>query len=186
MSLETNPYLIREAFEYFAKFPEHGNVMGLFEHPSTDNSYNELKDLIAGLSIHSQIPGLEHYLFSRDEKRIKKMIEDINGPFLFLDYGNLKTNQDNLKRKKDSFQLAITVAEKQNPDDLNVPEAVLFSDKTLNMMRLIRNIMLQDQKCSPFVKQLEFPHEISPFYARGWSNATGWSMVFERSGVDLL
>jgi len=65
-------------------------------------------------------------------------------------------------------------------------ETLLLQDDLLNTTRRVREIMLTDSKNHPWIKQLDFPHRISPWYARELCNATGFSMMFSKSGIDMI
>jgi hypothetical protein len=191
MSLTSDPLILQDAFLYFAKFPNHDKVMELFTRRDTDSPFPTesaaLRTLLTDLSENSLVSDLEAYVFAPNEDAIKKQIEDIGDKaFMFLDYGQFNSEQNNVKVKTDFLDIGITIARKYAPNNLNAIEAVIFSDLLLNMMRLVRSTMLTDQICHPFAKRLTFSHTIVPFFAKEWSNATGWSLMTRMSGIDLL
>ncbi|MFA6483407.1 MAG: hypothetical protein WCW62_12565 [Bacteroidales bacterium] len=69
---------------------------------------------------------------------------------------------------------------------LDMVEQVLLADQALDYLLQIMSIMRQDSRCSPFVKQLTFPVEITPFMARELSDSTGWTIMMKKSGVSIL
>lgn len=189
MSIETDPTILREAFLYFAKFADHNEVMKLFNRRGSkyQSEYDEIKASLIALDSASMVPGIDAIIFASSEDAIKRQIEDFKGDmFLFTDYGQISSEQDNMKRKNDGFDIGLTVASKQDPEKMNSIEAIIQADKTLNALRSLRSTMITDDKCHPFVKRLSFPQDIIPFYARDWSHATGWSMMFKWKGIDIL
>lgn len=174
---------------YFAKFPHLASILNVFtiRASSFGTDYTTFKTELEALTPNSLVPDIKGYVFGQSEDVIKKQIEDIGDrPFLFLDFGDFRSDQDDKMRKNDTGQFGLTVARTIKPDALNMIESVLESDRMLNYMRTIRSAIIADQTCSPFVKRLSFPHEIVPFFARDWQNATGWSMMFQTKGIDLL
>ena len=191
MSLITHPDIMAEAFKYFAKFPVLSKVQAVFKRQSEKSKftgYEPIRTAIAALTIHSLVPELKGFIFGADENVLKRQIEDIGGEmFLFLDFGNIYSSQNQTTNGKiDDFEFSITVAQAAKPEDLDVPETVLLYDNTLNAMRKIREQMIADQQCSPFMKQILFPHQIMPWYARDLANSQGWTMAFRRSGIAIL
>ena len=187
MSIADHPTLLRDAFVYFAKFPLQAGMLKVFKrNDSKISGYSTLKSELEALTVHSLVSGIVNYVFAQDEDTLKKQIEDTNGPFLFLDYGTISSGKDGMQRVTDTMDFALIVAEKFKPEGRDAVEMVLKQDELLNYLRTIREQMIYDQKCSPFVKELDFPHKIDPWYARDMQNATGWAMVFSRSGIGLL
>lgn len=191
MSISTHPNIIRDAFTYFAKFPDHDRVMDVFVRPAAGSAfsgYATLKSEINALTEHSLVPEIEGFVFGPDENVIRKQIEDIGGKiFMFLDYGPINSGEDQtLKYKTDEFELALTIARPYKPDEQDIPELVLLGDETLNALRRVREQMIADQKCSPFMKQILFPHQVLPWYARDLANSQGWTMVLRRRAIAML
>ncbi len=187
MSLQTNPYFLREALLYFAKYPEKtGLLKSLFRIGSTTVSgYDQLKTDITNAA-EELVPGIVNFLFSANEDKLKEGIEDTKGVFMLLDYGQISSSKDDRKRQNDQFELGIIIARKMKPESYDMAETLLLMDEMLNLLREVRQQMITDSKCSPFVKQLDFSQRIDPWYARELSNATGWSMSFTKTGIDLL
>jgi len=181
--------VIRDAFEYFAKFPDHAGVMESFNITTSshfEEEYAAFKTTIENLDEHSIIPGIKDYIFGVDEDLVKKRIQDVSGFYLFVDYGSLTSERDQYKVKRESMLLAITVAIPRDLGSLDHVEAVLYADQALDYIRQIRNRMISDQRDSPFLQQLTFPNEITPFFARELQSSTGWTQLFSREGIGLL
>lgn len=187
MSIVNHPELLKESFLYFAKFPKKSGVQEIFRIGNSGiTGYTALKAAIDAMATHSLVPEITNYLFSSNQEKLKKDIEDTKGIFMLLDYGQLSSSKDNMQRKNDEFELGIVIAIKMNPDDYDMPEIVLLSDQLLNAARKVRELMLEDSKCSPFVKQISFPHRISTWYARDLHNATGFYLMFNKTGIDMM
>ena len=188
MSRAFHPQLLREAFFYFAKFPVLSGVLSsMFRSGSvTTAGYNDLKALVQAIQPNGLAPEILNFLFSSNEEKLKTSIEDTTGIFMLLDYGQLSSSKDGMERKNDSFEMGIIIARKLKPDDYDMAEILLIQDELLNTVRKVREQMIADQKYHPWVKQLDFPHTISPWYARDLCHATGFSMMFSQTGVDMI
>ena len=188
MSIHLNPQLLREAFLYFCKFPSTTGILNsMFRNAkSSVTDYNTLRASITNLPDHELVPEILNFLFSSNEDKLKKEIENTTGIFMLLDYGQLSSAKDNLERKNDSFDMGIIIARKMKPDDYDMAEILLIQDELLNTVRKVREQMIADQKYHPWIKQLDFPHTIIPWYARELCNATGFSMMFSRTGIDMI
>lgn len=188
MSITLHPALLREAFIYFSKYPTlQGVISSMFGSGSvTTSGYAALKAELEALNPNSLVPEILNFLFSSNEDKLKKEIEDTAGIFMLLDYGQLSSSQDNIKRKNDQFEMGIIIARKIKPDEYDMAETLLIQDELLNTMRKVRQQMITDQFDHPFLKHIDFPHTISPWYARELCNATGFSMMFNRTGIDLI
>ena len=152
----------------------------------TVTGYAALKAEVEALTVNSLVPEILNFLFSSNEDKLKSEIEDTKGVFMLLDYGQLDSSIDSIRRRNDQFELGIIIARKLKPDDYDMAEILLLQDELLNTMRRVREQMITDSKCHPFVKQLELPHKINPWYARDLHNATGFSMMFSKSGIDII
>jgi len=188
MSIQLHPTILREAFLYFAKFPKlEGVISSIFRtgNPAVDG-YADLKNQVSALNPNSLIPDIRNFLFSSNEEKLKQSIEDTAGTFMLLDYGQLSCSQDQIKRLNDEIEFGIIIARKIDSAKFDLAEIIIMQDELLNMMRQVRAIMIEDSKYHPFVKQISFPHRISPWYARELQNATGFSMMFSKTGIDMV
>jgi len=188
MSIQLHPSILREAFLYFAKFPRlDGVISSMFRTGKTDiTGYTDLNNELIALETHSLIPEIRNLLFSANEDKLKKSIEDTAGIFMLLDYGQLSCSQDQVMRLNDEIEFGIIIARKIDPDKYDMAEILLIQDELLNLTRKVREQMIQDSKYHPFVKQISFPHKINPWYARELQNATGFSMMFSKTGIDMV
>lgn len=181
--------LFRDTFEYFAKFPLQEGVLKLFNSDSSTlfaDEYPAFKAKIEGMAEHSILPGIKGYIFGVDRELVMKRVKELNGFYLFVDYGNMSSERDNYQVKEDTFLIALTVAIPRDPDSLDNIETLLLAEKALDYIGQIKRKMLLDQRDSPFVQHLTFPNEITPFFARELENSTGSTMLFSKSLVDVF
>lgn len=178
---------LRDIFLYFAKFPEKSGVLELFNRSESDlyPDYAVLKAEIENLAIHSLVPGIKEYVFGVNEDSVKARIKELDGTYLFVDYGHIMTTEDNYDRHTDDMLISLTLATPYKIEKLDMVEQVFMADAALEMLLRIRTQMMADSEC-PFVKHLTFPTEITPFFARELSDSTGWTMVFKRRGVEMI
>lgn len=187
MSIPLHPNILKEACLYFAKYPLlSGVIESLFKSGKNMAGYSDFKNDIAALEVNSLVPGILNFLFSSNEDKLKSSIEDTKGPFMLLDYGQLSCSQDSVKRLNDEFELGIIIARKLDPKNYDMAEIILMSDELLNFTRIVRNQMIEDSFDHPFVKQISFPHRIMPWYARELAHATGFSLMFNKTGIDMV
>lgn len=179
---------LKDILVYFAKFPAKNGVLELFnkESSSVFSSYASLRTEIANLATHSLVPGITQFIMGLDEKTISARIHEVSGTFLFIDYGHITSQRDSFDRQNDRLMIALTVATPLAKESMDLAEQVLLSDQNLDYLLQIRDLMKEDSRCNPFVQQLSFPNEITPFYARELSDSVGWTMVFEKTGIELV
>lgn len=194
MSLINHPNIIQETLLYFARFPVRDNVLARFRKRQSEHFtdyYNTMRDTITNWADgnHSLCPAIDDLVFSSNEDAIKKQIEDMDGRmYMFLDYGQFQGNEaGNAKRKEQTFELAITVAQQWKPDDIDMFEHAALSDKTLNAVRCIAAQLVADQAtCSGSEQILQYPFTLVPFYAREWQNSIGWTLAFNQWKIDWI
>ena len=178
---------LNEIMVYFAKFPLKAGVQSLFLKVESERSaYATIKAEIDALAKHSLVPEITNFVIGLDEQTIKERISGVTGPYLFVDYGHISSDRDGYQRQNDRILIAITVATPLIKGSMDLVEQILLSDENLNLLLEIRDIMKADSSCSPFVQQLSFPNEITPFFARELSDSTGWTMVFTKTGIQLV
>ncbi len=183
-----NDRLIIDLITYFGKFPTREAVLNLFNRgASTFSGYAPLKEEIEALDPHSLLPDITGFVMGVNEAVIEKKIEDFSGIYLFVDYGEINIDRDELMRENGTFHLAVTVACPFKPDEQDTIESMLLAQQTLNLIRTIRDQMKADQKCGvPWLKDLTFPQDISPWYSRVLNNSTGWTMLFQKKGIEIV
>ena len=179
---------LRDILLYFAKFPLKSGVLQAFNSETSDrfSTYATLKASITALNPHSLVPGITDFIIGLDEKTIAEKISGVSGSYLFVDYGHITSDRDRYDRQNDRILIAITVATPLIKGSMDNIEQVLLADENLTLLLAIRDIMKEDTRCNPFVQQLSFPNEITPFFSRALSDSTGWTMVFQKTGVWLI
>jgi len=172
---------------YFTNFPDKSGVLELFNRSESDlyPDYAVLKTEIENLAVHSLVPGIKEYVFGVNFDSVKARIKELDGTYLFVDYGHIMTTEDDYERHSDDMLISLTLATPFKIEKLDHVEQVFMTDAALAMLMQIRAQMMADSEF-PFVKQLNFPTEITPFFARELSDSTGWTMVFKKSGVGIL
>ena len=184
-----NSTLMRDTFEYFARFPLLAGVKKNFTKTdsATFTGYAAFKAIIDGLSPHSMLTDITDYIFGVDENIVRKRIQDVSGIFLFVDYGNVVTDrQAPLMIENNEFQIAITVARPIKADQIDPIEAVLSAEQTLTLITTIKDQMWTDSRSNYLLKQITFPAEITPWFARDLSDSSGWSMLFSKRGIQFI
>lgn len=178
---------LRDTFLYFAKYPVKSGVLELFNRTDSNlfAGYATLKAAVEALDPHSLIPDIAEFVFGVNEESVKKRIQQLEGTYLFIDYGHIVTTSDQYDRHTDDMLLSLTVARPYDISKLDHVEQVLMADHCLYLLLQIRTQMQADSEC-PFVQQLTFPTEITPFFARELSDSIGWTMVFKKRGIEML
>ncbi len=175
--------LMEDIFLYFARYctPQ---VVGAFFPSSGDQAYEALRaaaESIAG----GLCPDIMDYIFGVNEDTVARRISEVQGIYLFVDYGNITSTEDLRNVKSDEFALAVTVAMPTSSNMMDMAQELILSDKLLSILASIREDMRRDESDS-FVSRLLFPNEITPFFARELSNSYGWTMMFKMKGIDWL
>jgi hypothetical protein len=87
---------LRAIFLYFAKFPKKAGVLEMFNRDESElyPDYVVLKAEIEALETHSLVPGIEEFVFGVNEDSVKKRIQQLDGPYLFIDYGHIMTTEN--------------------------------------------------------------------------------------------
>ena len=172
---------LQDIFLYFAKFPQKLGVLELFNREASDlyPDYATLKAEIEAMETHSLVPGIQEYVFGVNEDTVKARIQQLDGTYLFIDYGNILSANDEYDRTTEEILISLTVATPYQFEKLDMVEQVFMADSALEMLLQIRSQMEAASEC-PFVKHLTFPTEITPFFARELSDSTVWTMVFKK------
>lgn len=176
--------VLQDIFLFFARYPKIEGVLSNFTIKTGSLEYTKFQQEVEGLTKHSIYPEIKDYVFGIDEKEIAKKIQLIRGLYLFVDYGVISTNLDNMNVKHDEMDFAITIAQ-PNKENVNPILQLLEIDNMLSIMSKIRDD-IRRCKDNPFVKMLSFPNDIIPFDSPGLSKSYGWTMVFKVKGVDIV
>ena len=182
--------LIRNTFEYFAKFPALSGVLKAFNRPDGSKfyptEYAAFQTKIENLDPKELLPGIKEFVFGAEEALAMKRIKELTDFYLLIDYGSLSTVEGAEYRvKTDSFLLAVTVAIPLIRESYDEVEAVLLADQALTYLQAIRAQMIADKNCN-LLKYVEFPTEITPFFSRELLSSIGFTMLFTKVGIGLL
>ncbi len=178
--------ILEDTFLFFARYPDHAGVLKNFNRKSSDERYVYLKDSADNLPVKSLYPEIKDYVFGVSDEAVKKRISTIQGLYLFVDYGNIRTTENYLKVKKDSFDLSLTIAKPFSSNaGLDGIDELLTIDRTLELLSMIKTDLLENRE-DPYVRKLTIPTEIIPFSSRELSNSFGFSLVFQLEGIDMI
>jgi hypothetical protein len=182
--------LLQDTFKYFAKFPLTSGVEKNFNVTTSQRfgaDYSDFRSQVNNLTEKELIPGIEDYIFGVNEDMVKRRVQDITGIYLFVDYGSISSEYEtDAKVQQDKFNIALTVGYPIKENELDAVETMLMHQQSLDFISTIKEKMHEDSKKNPFVKQIELPVEITPWFSRELMNSNGWSMVFAKKGVELI
>lgn len=177
--------MILDVLKTAARFPQREGVIKAFNLGAyNDPKYQQTRDAINALP-NPIIPAIADFVFGVDEEVIKKAVNNISGYFLFVDYGDIESRYDDNGRMKDSFNLSFTVAKRYNDNDLDQIASAVVSENCLEMAATIKRTLVKEQKDHAWCKDIEGNSTFSPFVSRELG-AIGWSLIFDRQGLDLL
>lgn len=180
-----NNQLIIDAYLYFAKFPEFSALAESFNSGrSSLDGYTTFKTQVEELQngTHSLVPGIKHYVFGVDEKRIKKRVQNFSDFFLMIDFGQVESPRDNHGSYIDEFYIAATVARPFRDEDMDDAEEILLNQQAYSYLMAIVDQIKQDDKNS-LTKHLRASADADPFHAPELSNSFGWTMIMRKKGV---
>ena len=176
--------LFQDIFFYFARFCNKEGVKRNFTKKGASEAYNEFYKKACLLPIVPLIDGIDipDFVLAASEETVKKRIMSFKGTYLFVDFGEVSSSQNQLKVQEDEMRLAVTVARPLSVNTLNIAEEIVLNDELFSIITAIRDYMKQDRD-NPFIKRLTFPLELQPFNAPALANSFGWTMVFTMKGV---
>lgn len=182
----TNPSLIKDLFFFFARFPQKQGVLSLFNQGRSETEgYDTWMDQVKALPDVPLMPDIKHFVFGVDESAVRARITALDDFFLFVDYGQIASEKNQIGSRIDSFYIAFTVAYPTRPTSTDLAERALQSDKALNLLCEMRCMMIAEEKCIPWLKNFEADHVITPWYSKDMPSF-GWTAVIERQGTNLL
>lgn len=181
-----NTSLLIELFLYFARFPVHDAFGSLFNKGrSYIPGYDELHAATLALLDKAIVPEIRNYVFGPNFDAVSSRVNNLNGYYLFVDYGEIECGTDSSNRMTDSARLAITVAYRLKEFSGDLMEQLLVSDQSLSYLVAIRNRMIAEQRERYWLKDVSRNHTLTPFIARELSSI-GWTMLFNRDGYDTF
>ena len=181
-----NTSLLIELFLYFAKFPANDAFVPLFNKGRSQiPGYDELHAALLALPAEGLVPEIGNYVFGPNFEAVCSRINNLNGFYLFVDYGEIECGTDSSNRMTGSARLAITVAYKLKEFSGDLMEQLLISDRCLAYITTIRNRMINEQRERYWLKDVSRNHTLTPFVARELSSI-GWTMLFNREAFDTF
>ena len=180
--------LIKDIWLYFAKFPLHEGVMKNFRSTNSKTpGYSDFKTEVENLAVNSLIPELKNYLLSVNTPAILEYVKNVDSRFLFVEYGDLNTNENAYKAKDIDFALNIYIASPFSYKQFDFVDETLIMQQNLLYLQQMLEIMETDsnESCS-FKKMLDFPVQITPIEPINFYENIGWSARFTSKRNDLL
>lgn len=177
--------LLIDIFLYFARFPQRDGIFPMFNAgASSVTGYNELQKMVNEMPEHSYY-NISNYIFGANFEAVQSRVNNIPAGenFLFIDFGEIDCDIDNSNRQTDSARLAITVAYRVKSFSADLIEQTLAFSHTLTQLVQIRNRMIREQQCHPWLKDISKSHTFVPFISQELSSI-GWTILFNRQGYD--
>lgn len=183
----TQGNILRQVFLFFAKYPLYQGVINNFVLASSASTeYVALKKLVEEMAEKSICPEIKDYVFGATDSAVKSKIDTLEDIYMFVDYGAVLSQLDELNRKTDAFDIAITVAHTNNGENNDTIEEVLIEDKMLDIITRIEKDMRARRGEDSFAHAIEYPVNIVPFYSADLHNSYGWTMIFKITGTDII
>lgn len=175
--------ILLDIFMYFARFPQREGIYPLFNAGNSNiPGYHELRQKIDDMQEHS-LTGISNYIFAPNFEAVKYRVNNISDDYLFVDFGEIECDTDRSNRMTDQAKLAVTVAQIMNDFSADIIEQMLAFNSCLLQLTTIRNKMIRDQQCHPWLKDVSKTHTFVPFISKDLSSI-GWTMLFNREGYD--
>lgn len=179
-----NNFLV-ELFLYFLKFTKKNSAKKLFNiNTSKTPGYSELKTLVDAIE---PVGGaeIENYIFGANAQAVASRISQLAGGenYLFIDFGEINCHVDGKGNYKDSSRIAATVAFRARKFSTDTIEQALYFNHSLELITQIRRIMMQEQRCIPWLDKISPSHELLPFVSEEMGSI-GWSLIFTRESSD--
>lgn len=180
---------ITDVIQYFSQFVAKSAVTKLLAKNSAAGGYADISSILNNVVDENRNSEITDFILGINEETVNKIISQVKGYYLFVDFGNISSILSETRAKFDELRLAITVAKPLSTNSFNNIEEMLVLEKALDIIAGIRRKMREDtddRMTYPLLEQLVWPNEISPFYARDLSASIGWSMMFSRKGIDMI
>lgn len=179
-----NKNIIINLFLYFARFPQRQGVLDIFNKGRSEiPGYDVLKSLVESMTDDPILPDVGGYVFGPNFDAVKTAISQLTGYYLFIDYGDIKTETDKSNRISDTFQVAVTIAGKTTEFTGDLVDQTLISANTLDMVICMRNLMIQEQREHCSSKKISEKHSITPFISSEFESI-GWTLMFDQQAFD--
>ena len=177
--------LLYDVLRYYSKFPDREAVIRMFNkgksnYPAYEKLLQDIQDTVEGE--HSLFPEITDFIFDVTEETVIKKIDSIGGIFLFVDYGDIRTEELlPVKVRQNVFTLALTIAKRVNERDYDNIERLIIADEMYVLLQRIVDVMRKDS--DPFMRWISFPTTSTPAIARSIFQAVGWTMKFDVIGI---
>ncbi|ATR90086.1 hypothetical protein CS544_02580 [Porphyromonas gingivalis] len=174
-----------DILKYFARFSSKDGVLANFTSGSSSfSAYAHLREELAALEYLNIVPD---FVFGPHIDKVRTRVNAIvEGPYLFVDYGEVEHVDASPGQYADRISLAVTVARPMRETSADVVEHLLAMEDCLRRLVDIRNGILALRCASdPYYRGLSEAHTIVPFETAELSSA-GWTMLFSRQGFDSL
>lgn len=180
-----NATILIDIFLFFARFPERDGIFGAFNKGESNlKAYNEIKFKLQDMAEHS-LTDIKHYIFGANFDAVRSRVNNIASgeDYLFVDFGEIECSTDQRNRMNDSARLAVTVAFRVSDFSADIIEQMLYFEAGLKKITAIRNHILTEQKCHPWLKNISEKHTFIPFVSPDFASI-GWTMLFNRDGYN--
>ena len=132
---------------------------------------------------HSLFPEITDFIFDVTEETVIKKIDSIGGIFLFVDYGDIRTEELlPVKVRQNVFTLALTIAKRVNERDFDNIERLIIADEMHVLLQRVVDMMRKDS--DPFMKRVTFPFSSTPAIARSVFQSVGWTVKFDLKNIS--
>ncbi len=178
--------LIKDIFMFFARFPQRDGVLQMFTNGRSDlPEYEQWIQLVQDLPDVPLSPEIKNYVFGVDRDTVASRIKAFSDCFLFVDYGQIENELDRLNNRRESFLIAFTVAYPSSDSNNDLVERAIKADRALSLLCDIRHIMINEEKCIPWLKNFQADHIITPWISEEMPSY-GWTAIIRRQGFDML
>ena len=177
--------LLYDVLRYFSKFPDREAVMRMFNkgksnYPAYEELLRDIQNTVEGE--HSLFPEITDFIFDVTEETVIKKIDSISGIFLFVDYGDIRTEELlPIKVRQNVFTLALTIAKRVNERDFDNIERLIIADEMYVLLQRIIEVMRKDT--NPFMKRVTFPLSSTPAISRSVFQSVGWTVKFDLKNI---
>lgn len=176
--------VLTDIFLFYTRFTTPDGVARLFNKgTSTVPGYSQLQQQALAEAGKETPVKLDNYVFGANIDAVSSRINNLNGFYLFVDYGEIECNVNKTNCQTDSMRLGVTVAYRIKEFSGDLMEQLLVSDSCMDYLSSIRRYMHNDHLCRTWLKNFSGKHTLVPFVARDLSSI-GWTMMFNREGVD--
>lgn len=177
--------IITDLLLYFAKFPQREGVLNMFNKgTSSTPGYSDLQQKVRALPTDN-ILDIKDYVFGANLEAVQQRITQLNGNYLFVDFGEMDFSRDRFSRDVDIMRMAVSVGTRLREFSSDLVEQALAFDRNMELLNMVRNQMLEDQKTHPWLKNISIDHTIVPMTSPQL-HSVGWSLIYKREGYQTL